>query len=115
MIEICNLRVVRPSMPYDVVVDRRSVLGNPFHMKDESERDQVCDLYACLFELIEPGDNDPRAQALRSLLETYLEHDRIRLFCWCAPRRCHAETIKSWLEVQYENIRSQEATEELCR
>ncbi len=26
-----------------------------------------------------------------------LEHKRVRLFCHCAPRRCHGETIRDWL------------------
>jgi hypothetical protein len=45
MIEICNLRKQKPIEPYDVKVDRTSILGNPFYMKDESQRSVVCDKY----------------------------------------------------------------------
>ena len=41
MIEICNLRKQKPIEPYDVKVDRSSILGNPFVMRSEMERDSV--------------------------------------------------------------------------
>ena len=29
------------------------------------------------------------------------EFGKVRLFCWCAPKRCHGETIKKWLIEKY--------------
>jgi len=43
MIEIKNLRHEKPTHPWDVKVDRSSFFGNRFIMKDESERNKVCD------------------------------------------------------------------------
>jgi hypothetical protein len=35
---------------------------------------------------------------LRTLYKIYKQYGKLRLFCWCYPRRCHAETIKKFLE-----------------
>lgn len=65
-----------------VKVDRSSEWGNPFIMHNERERDKVCaqfEAYARWRLTIEPDWLKP----LRG-------HD---LACWCAPKRCHAETL----------------------
>lgn len=66
-------------------VDRGSEWGNPFimHNNTETERHRVCDLfeqYAAWRLTIEPDWLVP----LRGL----------NLACWCAPKRCHAETLR---------------------
>ena len=35
---------------------------------------------------------------LERLKKLHVEYGKLRLFCWCAPKRCHAETIKQFLE-----------------
>jgi hypothetical protein len=35
---------------------------------------------------------------LRRLYKIYQQYGKLELFCWCAPKRCHAETIKRFLE-----------------
>ena len=108
MIEIMNLRNTKPTEIYDVRIDRSSVLGNPYGMHGESSRNEVCDMYADLFYRItvKPGIlNKKRIHDFKSELERisvlYKEHGKLRLFCWCAPKRCHGETIKAWLERQH--------------
>ncbi len=95
-IEIMNLRKTKPSKPYDVRIDRSSPLGNPFPMKSEADRDDVCDVYEEWFYFTTHTKtfNDAR----NDLRYAYYEHGKLRLFCWCAPLRCHGETIKAWLE-----------------
>lgn len=95
MITIHNLRNEKPCHTYDIKVDRSSVLGNLYHMKSESERDMVCDKYAKNFsEFCE----NPRFKAeLIRLLTMYRKGKKLRLFCWCAPLRCHAETIRDYI------------------
>lgn len=44
-IEICNMRYQKIINPYDIRVDRKSKLGNPFYLKDENHRKEVCDKY----------------------------------------------------------------------
>ena len=62
-------------------VDRRSPLGNPFVMRRESERDEVCEQY--VEHLRARPDLVEEARALRGRV----------LGCWCAPKRCHGDTL----------------------
>lgn len=98
-IEIMNLRNTRPSQPWDVKIDRSSVLGNPFPMRNESQRNAVCDKYAVYLaiEIKKPGKI--REEMIR-LYRLYKQYRELRLFCWCAPKRCHAETIRQWLNAE---------------
>lgn len=50
MIEICNLRYSKPHKPYEFLIGRPSPVGNPFVMKNESERDRVCEIYDEYFQ-----------------------------------------------------------------
>lgn len=95
MIEICNLRTTKPMYEFDVRVDRSNkILGNKFVMRNESERELVCKQYEIwLCERV--GRQDVEViNELKRLCEIYKKHGRLRLFCWCAPKQCHAETIK---------------------
>ena len=63
-------------------VDRGTSWGNPFVMEREADRDKVCDFYE-------------QYAAWRLTVEPdWLEPLRGRdLACWCAPKRCHADTL----------------------
>jgi hypothetical protein len=101
MIEICNLRKEKPSQPYDVRVDRQSILGNPFYMKDESSRDTVCNKYQMYFDKQIKDSKTAFSKVfqveLQRLMSIYRDNGVLRLFCWCSPKRCHAETIKKYI------------------
>ena len=68
-----------------VRVDRASRWGNPFRMQAEAERDRVIAQHrAWLWQQIDEGAvglDELAALAGRPLA------------CWCAPRRCHGETL----------------------
>lgn len=96
MIEICNLRNCKMEYVYDVRVDRKSVLGNPFYMKDESKRDEVCDKYKKYFDK-NVVINDNFRKEVNRLVKIYMMHGKLRLFCWCYPKRCHSEIIKDFI------------------
>ena len=98
MITIMNLREINISKSYDVKIDRSSILGNPFNMKSEMYRQSVCDQYYYWFQDQIKQDNIPFGEELDRLLALYKKHGYLRLFCWCAPLKCHGETIKEWLE-----------------
>lgn len=83
----------------NVRVDRQSPLGNPFYMKNESMRDEVCRQYAVYFAEQVNVDSDVRRMFEQILAAHKLGKD-INLQCHCAPKRCHADTIKAWLEAQ---------------
>lgn len=110
MITIKNLRTEQMHDAWDVRVDRASVLGNPFLMRNESERNSVCDEYAEYFDAIVTNNlsklrnwgvtSTEREQfmtELRRLYKICKQYGRLNLYCWCAPKRCHAETIRNFL------------------
>lgn len=97
-IKICNLRTQNPTEIYDVRVDRTSILGNPFYMKTEADRDAVCNQYQVYFDNKIKANDEAFMSELSRLLMTWEEYGQLNLFCWCAPKRCHAETIKNYLE-----------------
>ena len=92
-IEIMSLRKVTPTHEYDVRIDRGTPLGNPFYMYDESVRDAVCDKYASM-----PKSESWHDEIFR-IRDLYIKHGKLRLFCWCAPKRCHGEYIKECILV----------------
>ena len=96
MIEICNLRNKKPSKPYDFKVDRTSPLGNPFFMKDESFRDEVCDKYREYFYNKIKNSKSFR-ESVEALMAVYVQTGQLRLFCWCSPKKCHSETIREFI------------------
>lgn len=102
-IVIKNLRYEKPIHGYQVRVDRASVLGNPFYMCIEAQRDAVCDAYAEYFEQ-QLQSNKAFVNELQRLIKLYKHFGKLELFCWCAPKRCHAETIKQYVEAESVDI-----------
>ena len=98
-IEILNLKDTKPYYPWDFIVDRTTALGNPFDMKGEGEtRDMVCDRYKGYFKnRILTGERLDFHIELERISIAYRFFGKVRLFCWCSPKRCHAETIKEYL------------------
>ncbi len=86
--------------PNHIYCGRGSALGNPFAMKDETQRNEVCDKYEEYFKqkvLIEKDKN------MLAQLETIKEKAKlgdVNLGCFCAPKRCHCETIKAYIDMQ---------------
>lgn len=80
---ILNLRA---GLPLGAIrVDRKGPWGNPFVMRHEALRDIVCDAF--------------EAWAMHPDQAAYRERARLELAgkdlaCWCAPKRCHAETLR---------------------
>lgn len=97
-IHVMNLRVEQPA--YDcsnqIRVDRKSVLGNPFH---NGTRDENCDNYRSWLANL-PSDS-PQHTELRRLVNVLRNHGRLELYCWCAPERCHADYIKEVVSRAY--------------
>ena len=96
-VTIKNLRYEKPQQPWQVRVDRTSVLGNPFYMPDESKRNQVCKQYEKYFNEKIKNVQSTFYKEVQHLQELLQQYGRLEIFCWCAPKRCHAETIKNYL------------------
>ena len=84
-----------------VYCGRGSPLGNPFVLGKDGNRDQVCDKYAAWFkeqlQVSSYGGNDAFADLLHLITRNARSGD-VMLECFCAPRRCHCETIKAYVE-----------------
>jgi ribA/ribD-fused uncharacterized protein len=100
---IGNLRDEVKAGPHEAVfrVDRKSILGNPYAMRNDSEdeRNRVCDLYEKYFkaQIKKRGDF---AREVGKIIKAVQDPEisRVYLMCWCAPNRCHGETIKRFVE-----------------
>lgn len=99
MIRVVNLRTYKPRKNEVLIkVDRSNkILGNKFIMKRESERDSVCDCYENWFVTQTTNKNQIVLNELRRIYKLALKQD-VALGCWCYPKRCHAFTIKRFLD-----------------
>ena len=95
---IKNLRKSKPKHAWQIRVDRASILGNPYHMVDESQRDTVCNQYEKYFNENMKHPDTAFYNEVQRLYNIMKEYGKLELYCWCAPKRCHAETIKQYLE-----------------
>lgn len=65
-----------------VLIDRTTKWGNPFGMVSEDQRDECCERF------IRYLDDCPE------LKEAAIQELRGKdLVCWCAPKRCHGDTL----------------------
>lgn len=78
-----------------IKVDRSTPVGNVFYMRNEGMRDEVCDKYEAYFykKVKEAG---AFRDYIAHIYRTALKHD-VALGCWCAPKRCHADTIAAFI------------------
>lgn len=84
---------------------RGSVFGNPFVMVDKSdkERNRVCDEFEkYFFEKIETKDR-LFIDELNYIFKLSKTKD-INLGCFCAPKRCHCDIIKNFVDNMKETI-----------
>lgn len=94
IVRIYNLRVQQPSHAHHVIVDRATRYGNPFIMTKVQTRNAVCDGFEEYMDgLLNKGD-----KRFVPLLEIAKKYRKISLFCWCHPKRCHAETLKKYIK-----------------
>lgn len=67
--------------------DRFSDFGNPFEMDKDGDRDEVCDNYEQHYLPFKP-----------SIHKQLVKLKGKALGCWCAPLRCHCDTLKSLID-----------------
>lgn len=82
-------------------VGRPNILGNPFILNSEADRNNVCDSYDKFFYDVLLGNQDA-IKELGRLLEVVKSSGHLTLVCYCHPKRCHADTIKRYLETKYQ-------------
>lgn len=81
-------------------IGRGSLLGNPFPITPDNNRNKVCDLYEDYFynRLRTEGSNSDFINELRRLYKKGQEKGYLKLGCFCAPQRCHGLTIKNFFD-----------------
>jgi len=84
----------------NVYCGRGSPLGNPYRMKGPSDRDRACDAYERYFyRSVEVVGDKGMVNQLNKIAELAAKGD-VNLVCFCAPKRCHCETIKRYVDEQ---------------
>lgn len=113
--------VDKHKVPDYIYCGRGSALGNPFPMYSEANRDKVCDDYNDWFyehvdeiNFLDKADmgttgksypTTPQEDQLLSIFLYIINSDGdINLGCFCAPKRCHCDTIKIFLENKLEEL-----------
>ena len=101
MIIIGNIKTFRDNgTTIPIKIDRSSVLGNPFYMHNENDRDLVCDKYeAYFYKKINEGTDTAFIEELDRIYIIASCHN-VTLLCWCYPLRCHGETIKEYINTR---------------
>ena len=95
-LKLCN-RKYDATKPY-YYIGRPSPLGNPFSMvtKSIAERNRVCDEYESYFESAKAY----HVELMANLLNLAIEHGILQLICYCAPDRCHGDTVIEHLKAE---------------
>lgn len=96
--DLFRIEVVHCKIDPDCIyIGRGSILGNPYRMFVEEARDDVCDDYERYFDE-KVQEQDPEfMEELTRLVEVAYQQGYIKLGCFCAPRRCHGDTVKRFL------------------
>lgn len=102
--EPINISVVRTNCSDYVYIGRPSPLGNPFPMRDEKDRDKVVEQYYEYFHQCLESPTPQFAAAIDHLLEMAIVTKSINLACYCAPRACHGDVIKSYLTFRLRDL-----------
>lgn len=93
-IKVVSKRNLNPELGWsDVYVGRPSALGNPFMMKNESERSLVISQYRkWLWAEINNESSKARAELFK-LASRVKSGEKVRVVCWCNPLPCHGDII----------------------
>lgn len=95
VINVVHCKKVPSSHP----IYRGFPLGNCFVMHNESMRDEVCDQFEEYFRAKVKARDPVIMNELARVVEKAFINGGVDLGCYCAPRRCHGNTIKSFLEL----------------
>ena len=77
----------------DYYMGRPTTLGNPFPMKSEADRDKVCEQFEEWFRKKLKDEDSAVMAELNHLMFLAMGEAEFKIGCYCAPRRCHLDTI----------------------
>ena len=81
-----------------IYIGRGSPFGNPFTV-DKYGRDGACDKFdEYMEEQLTSDSSNPLKEGLDLLVDLVKEsQEPIMLVCFCAPKRCHGESLKRYI------------------
>lgn len=83
-------------------IGRPSPLGNPVPIGQGHNRNSVCDTYDTYFHDAISRQDPLILAELKRLHRKGCNTGHLKLGCYCAPRRCHGDTIKKWMENNFD-------------
>ena len=105
MIEIINKKTPYRGTATVIYCGRPSIFGNPFTISSTCSRDEACDnFHKWLAE--QPEYSHIRKNIIR-LAVRVLAGEQLALQCWCAPERCHAESIRDAIMIEVERMKNE--------
>lgn len=82
----------------DIMIDRTSILGNPFHIGRDGTREQVIQKYrSYLWNCIQVIDELNRILDV-DILNTIAKKEELKLGCHCKPEPCHGDIVLKAIE-----------------
>lgn len=85
-----------------VWIDRRSALGNPYHIGEDGTRAEVIEKYRVWLWKQIRDRNVTIISALVYLISIVAARGNLTMICWCAPKACHGDVLKAclnWMNV----------------
>ena len=79
-----------------IYIGRPSPLGNPFAIGRDGDREEVIRKYRDFLNIA--IRNDDRIKTEFERIEALSKRGDVILICWCAPSKCHGDTIKEIVE-----------------
>ncbi len=108
-LKVVNGHTHYPTLENDVLVARPSIFGNPYtHMKLENTvaefqcktREEAIDNYRTHFYKKIHSDKKFKKE-INKILKKMWNEEKINLVCYCQPKLCHGDVVKSFLERLY--------------
>jgi uncharacterized protein DUF4326 len=102
MILVVNIKKHIPDYTAAVYIGRKmpgrpaSPLANLYKIKRESERPEALNRYRLWLEQQMQSDTPARAEIQR--LAEIAKRTDLLLLCWCAPKPCHGDVVKEFIE-----------------
>lgn len=92
---VMNIKDPIPEGYFGIHIMRPNILGNPYFLSDERDRDKVIEQYRhYLWEHIK----NPTSPVTKALVRYADAANDIALICCCSPKACHGDVIKAAIE-----------------
>lgn len=102
------IKVVRRTVEGSVYIGRPTIFQNPTNTRFDKSNEKLGRDAACYFfeEYFwgEVDNNEEMIAALRRLERKAKADGELLLGCFCAPKRCHGDTIKEYLDQRLAGI-----------